>query len=327
MDEVLELRQLCKRFDQHIALDQVNLTVERGCFFGLLGPSGCGKTTTLRLIAGFEKPTSGNVFLNGQLIDHLPPHERNVSTVFQSYALFPHLTVRQNLEFGLKQNQVSASESKSRIEEAIDLLQIANKLDRKPTQLSGGEKQRVALARSLVLRPDVLLLDEPLSALDPNLRRQVRIDLKALQRRVGITFVFVTHDQEEALSLSDRIAVFHKGRIEQVGTPQQLYDRPTSRFVAGFLGDMNWLEGFGLRPELTRLSVMPPNGNSRSRPGVISAATFYGNLCHVETRLENGTVLLSELPQRQAKFDIGQSVHVFWQPEDEMHLPAAEANQ
>src|SRR3954469_16810593 len=224
MDTVLELRNVSKHYPTHRAVNGVSLTVERGAFFALLGPSGCGKTTTLRLIAGFEDATDGDIALNGQRINHLRPYERNVNTVFQNYALFPHLTVRGNIEYGLKQQR--GSDIAGKVRDALELVQLSGKEDRLPAQLSGGERQRVALARSLVLQPDVLLLDEPLSALDPNLRKQVRAELKSLQRRVGTTFLFVTHDQEEALSLSDQIAVMNKGLLEQVGTPEDIYLRP-----------------------------------------------------------------------------------------------------
>ncbi len=215
MDAILELRQVSKHFPTHRAVSDFSLEIPRGQFFSLLGPSGCGKTTTLRLIAGFETPTSGEVWLNGARIDHLPPYRRNVNTVFQSYALFPHLTVRGNIEFGLRRQRANGIET--RVHKVIEQVRLAGKESRKPSELSGGERQRVALARSLVLAPDVLLLDEPLSALDPLLRKEVRAELKDLQRRVGVTFLFVTHDQEEALSLSDRIAVMNSGDVGASG--------------------------------------------------------------------------------------------------------------
>src|SRR5713226_818371 len=221
MENILELREVSKHFPTHRAVTDVSLGIPRGQFFSLLGPSGCGKTTTLRMIAGFETPTSGEVWLNGARIDHLPPYRRNVNTVFQSYALFPHLTVRGNVEFGLRRKGVA--DAVKRVRQVLDQVRLTGKETRMPSELSGGERQRVALARSLVLARDVLLLDEPLSALDPQLRRQLRAELKDLQRRVGITFLFVTHDQEEALSLSDRIAIMDAGVIEQIGTPEDLY--------------------------------------------------------------------------------------------------------
>src|ERR1700720_839133 len=234
MNAILELRRVSKQFLGHHAVRDLSIAIPRGTFFSLLGPSGCGKTTTLRLIAGFETPSSGEIWLNGARIDEAPPYRRNVNTVFQNYALFPHLTVQGNVEFGLRRS--GAADMETRVRRVIEQVQLAGKESRKPSELSGGERQRVALARSLVLAPDVLLLDEPLSALDPNLRKQVRGELKSLQRRTGITFLLVTHDQEEALSLSDQIAVMNRGRLEQLGTPEDIYLRPQTRFVASFLG-------------------------------------------------------------------------------------------
>ena len=234
MEPILEVRDLVKDYPGHRALAGISLSIPQGSFFSLLGPSGCGKTTTLRLVAGFEEPTSGEVRIKGEVVNQRKPYERNVSTVFQSYALFPHLSARGNVEFGLKRHGMSDIEN--RVAEAIKLVGLVGKEIRRPAQLSGGERQRVALARSLVLTPDVLLLDEPLAALDPKLRKQMRIELKAMQRRVGITFLLVTHDQEEALSMSDQLAVMNEGRVEQVGTPEDIYLRPSTKFVAGFLG-------------------------------------------------------------------------------------------
>ena len=234
VESILELRHVSKDFPAHRAVRDVSLGISRGQFFSLLGPSGCGKTTTLRMIAGFETPTAGEVWLNGARIDRLPPYRRNVNTVFQSYALFPHLTVRGNVEFGLRRKR--EEEIGERVRKVLEQVRLDGKESRMPSELSGGERQRVALARSLVLAPDVLLLDEPLSALDPQLRKQVRAELKDLQRRVGVTFLFVTHDQEEALSMSDRIAVMNGGRGGAGGTPQEIYQRPRTRFVASFPG-------------------------------------------------------------------------------------------
>ncbi len=250
-ETVLELRRVSKDFATQRAVAEVSLEIPRGAFFSLLGPSGCGKTTILRMIAGFETPTSGEVWLNGQRIDLLPPYQRNVNTVFQSYALFPHLTVQGNIEFGLRQKKVS--DDINRVREVLKQVRLEAKASRKPSELSGGERQRVALARAIVLQPDVLLLDEPLSALDPQLRKQVRGELRDLQRRVGVTFLFVTHDQEEALSMSDQIAVMNAGALEQVGSPREIYCRPRTRFVADFLGAMNWIDGIGVRPEAVNI--------------------------------------------------------------------------
>jgi ABC-type Fe3+/spermidine/putrescine transport system ATPase subunit len=316
---VLEFRDVTKRFASHTAVDRVSLSVGKGAFFSLLGPSGCGKTTTLRLAAGFEQPDSGDVFLSGVRINHMRPYERNVSTVFQNYALFPHLTVRRNIEFGLRRKRATAIDDAVR--DIIELVQLAGKESRKPTEISGGEKQRVALARSLVLAPDVLLLDEPLSALDPNLRKQMRAELKSVQRRVGVTFLFVTHDQEEALSLSDRIAVMNKGRIEQTGSPQDLYLRPCTRFVAGFLGAINWYNGIGIRPESTCVGRIPPANGASAHPARVEEAVFLGNCLHIETRLAGGQRIVSEIPRMSEEYAVGDEVQVWWRPEDELRFP------
>lgn len=313
----LELRDLAKEYPGHTALAGVSLEIAQGEFFGLLGPSGCGKTTTLRLIAGFEQPTRGRILLEGRRLDGLPPYQRNVSTVFQSYALFPHLTVRENIEFGLRYRN---GEGRREMSDCIEMLGLGGKLDRYPRQLSGGEKQRVALARSLVLRPAVLLLDEPLSALDPNLRKQVRVELRTLQRRVGITFVFVTHDREEALSLSDRILLLKNGRCEQIGSPEELYQRPRTRFAASFLGPMNWMEGFGLRPEATQVSRTPPDGGRKSAPASVVASLFLGNCIHVEAEIAGGARVVAELPASSGPFRPGEPVFVSWRGDDEIRV-------
>ena len=226
----------------HAAVDNIDLSVAGGEFFSLLGPSGCGKTTTLRLIAGFEEPTGGRILLDGIDVSHVPPHKRNVNTVFQSYALFPFLSVFDNVAFGLKHASVSKAELRTRVGDALSLVSMSSFASRRPSQLSGGQQQRVALARALVLNPSALLLDEPLGALDAKLRRSLKVELKALQERVGITFIYVTHDQEEALTMSDRIAVMNAGRIAQIGTPQEVYESPADAYVADFLGAANLLE-------------------------------------------------------------------------------------
>ncbi len=322
MGEVLELRELSRHYPAQRALDELSLNVSEGEFFSLLGPSGCGKTTTLRLVAGLEAPTSGRILLRGEAIEHRRPHDRNVSTVFQNYALFPHLTVRENIEFGLRHRHGGRPvDADKRIVELVEMLQLGDKLDRAPEQLSGGERQRVALARSLVLHPDVLLLDEPLSALDPNLRKQVRDELKALQRRVGITFLFVTHDQEEALYLSDRIALLNAGRLEQLGTPQEIYQHPCSRFAASFLGRVNWLNGTGIRPEATLLSRDQPANSERVYDSVVQRCVFLGNHLHVEAELSGGEHFIAELPCNSEGFQAGERVHVWWRAEDELLLP------
>jgi len=315
MNPILELRDLVKHFPTHRAVNGVNLTLEPGKFYSLLGPSGCGKTTTLRLIAGFDQPTSGEVRLKGQILNGRQPYDRNVSTVFQSYALFPHLTVQSNVEFGLRQRKVA--DCKSKAEAAIRMVQLEGKNDRLPAQLSGGERQRVALARSLVVAPDVLLLDEPLAALDPKLRKQMRAELKDMQRRAGITFLFVTHDQEEALSLSDAMAVMNAGLLEQFGTPQDVYLRPATRFVASFLGNVNWIDGVGLRPESTRISrTQAPD----SRPGKVTRTVFLGNLIQVHVKLSTGEDIQSEAARSDEPYREHESVFVHWDREDEMRF-------
>ena len=237
------LSSVTKKFGDTVAVDDVSLQIEGGEFFSLLGPSGCGKTTTLRIIGGFVHPTAGDVFIDGELMLETPPYRRPVNTVFQNYALFPHKTVAQNIAFGLQMKKMPKAEISDAIERSLDLIQLPGYGDRKPNELSGGERQRVALARALINEPTILLLDEPLSALDLKLRKQMQLELKALQRKVGITFVYVTHDQGEALALSDRIAVMNEGRILQVGTPSEIYDSPQNCFVADFIGTSNFFEG------------------------------------------------------------------------------------
>ncbi len=239
----VRLVDVVKKFGDAVAVDHINLEVLDGEFFSLLGPSGCGKTTTLRMVGGFEEPTSGLIELQGQDVTWLAPYKRNVNTVFQSYALFPHLTIFENVAFGLRRRKVKDSEIKSRVAEMLKLVELPGYERRKPTQISGGQAQRVALARALVNKPAVLLLDEPLGALDLKLRRQMQVELKRIQQEVGITFIYVTHDQEEAMTMSDRIAVMNAGKYEQLGDPESLYERPATRFVAGFLGISNLLVG------------------------------------------------------------------------------------
>jgi putative spermidine/putrescine transport system ATP-binding protein len=239
----IELVHLRKEFGDVVAVDSVDLDIRHGEFFSMLGPSGSGKTTVLRMIAGFEVPTAGAVLLEGREVSHLAPYDRDVNTVFQDYALFPHMDVRENVEYGLRVKGVGKAERRRRAVEALASVRLSDYGDRRPNQLSGGQRQRVALARALVNRPKVLLLDEPLGALDLKLREEMQVELKAIQHEVGITFVFVTHDQHEALSMSDRVAVFNHGRIEQVGTPREIYEQPASVFVAGFVGTTNVLRG------------------------------------------------------------------------------------
>jgi spermidine/putrescine transport system ATP-binding protein len=242
-DVEVRLVDVVKKFGDVAAVDHIDLEVRDGEFFSLLGPSGCGKTTTLRMIGGFEEPTSGLIELHGQDVTWLPPYRRNVNTVFQNYALFPHLTIYENVAFGLRRKKVKDAEIKRRVGEMLALVELAGFEKRKPTQVSGGQAQRIALARALINRPSVLLLDEPLGALDLKLRKQMQLELKRIQQEVGITFIYVTHDQEEAMTMSDRIAVMNRGRYEQLADPETLYERPATRFVAGFLGISNLLHG------------------------------------------------------------------------------------
>ncbi|MFS8896781.1 ABC transporter ATP-binding protein [Synechococcus sp. R3-13] len=283
----IRLRRVSRNFSGIQAVDGVDLEVQQGEFFTLLGPSGSGKTTCLRMIAGFERPDEGQIELNGQNVLGLPPYRRPVNTVFQDYALFPHMTVAENVGYSLMIRGIPPKERQKRVQEALELVQLPDLGSRKPSQLSGGQRQRVALARALVGRPQVLLLDEPLGALDLKLRQQMQFELKALQHRLGLTFLYVTHDQEEALTMSDRIAVFNRGRIEQVGSPAELYERPATRFVAGFIGQTNLIEGslaercvgeaalFALRPEHIRIDLSEegiPDGHCRLRGRICDTA-------------------------------------------------------
>jgi spermidine/putrescine transport system ATP-binding protein len=260
----VELLGISKVFGAVPAVRDLTLRVERGIFYSFLGPSGCGKTTTLRLIAGFEQPTTGHVMIRGVDMAGLPPYRRDANTVFQSYALFPHMSVADNIAYGLRQRRVSRSEIKRRVQEALEMVRLAGVDGRKPGELSGGQQQRVALARALVNRPTVLLLDEPLSALDLKLRKEMQAELKALQRSVGITFIYVTHDQEEALTLSNRIAVMNAGRLEQEGDPTEVYERPQTRFVADFIGLTNFIAG--------SVRESRANGSANAREIVVSTA-------------------------------------------------------
>jgi spermidine/putrescine transport system ATP-binding protein len=237
----VELVNVTKRFGEFEAVRDISLQIEEGEFFSLLGPSGCGKTTNLRMIAGFELPSEGEIYLKGKPVGQLPPFKRNVNTVFQNYALFPHMTVSDNVGFGLEMKKLPRAEIQQRVNDTLELVRLPNLSDRKPRQLSGGQQQRIALARALINRPDVLLLDEPLSALDLKLRKAMQLELKDLQHKLGITFIFVTHDQEEAMTMSDRIAVMDQGVVLQVGTPTEIYEQPATRFVADFIGETNFL--------------------------------------------------------------------------------------
>ncbi|HET7510675.1 MAG TPA: ABC transporter ATP-binding protein [Solirubrobacterales bacterium] len=283
----VELRSVTKRFDELAAVDDLSLELGRGEFFTLLGPSGCGKTTTLRMIAGFERPTSGEIRIEGEDVAQLPPHKRPTNTVFQSYALFPHLSVEANVAFGLKRKKVPKEEIEKRVAAELERVGLAAEAKRRPSMLSGGMQQRVALARALVNLPKVLLLDEPLGALDLKLRKGLQVELKRIQREVGITFVYVTHDQEEALTMSDRIAVMNRGRVEQVAVPEEVYNRPATTFVAGFIGVSNLMPATVTGPEEVKLD----------QGQTISTRTdgfARGDRCHAVVRPEKLRVELSE---------------------------------
>jgi putative spermidine/putrescine transport system ATP-binding protein len=307
MPMAISLRGLSKHFDEVRAVDDLDLDIADGEFFSMLGPSGSGKTTVLRLIAGFERPTTGRILLGDDDVTDRAPFDRDVNTVFQDYAIFPHMSVRQNVEYGLRVKKVAKPERRQRADEALATVRLEGYADRRPHQLSGGQRQRVALARALVNRPKVLLLDEPLGALDLKLRRQMQIELKEIQRDVGITFVFVTHDQEEALTMSDRIAVFNEGRIEQLATPVELYEDPASAFVAGFVGTSNLLEGdvartligtegtFVIRPEKV-LMVAPDDAPTAADEtcvahGVVREVVYLGATTNSVVDLEAGATL------------------------------------
>jgi spermidine/putrescine transport system ATP-binding protein len=265
----IRLVEVVKRFDSTVAVDGISVAVPRGSFFALLGPSGCGKTTTLRMIGGFEEPTAGHIFLGDRDVVGLPPYKRDVNTVFQSYALFPHMTIAANVSFGLERRKVPKKEIKGRVQEILELVGLGTYAKRKPRQLSGGQQQRVALARALVNNPRVLLLDEPLGALDLKLRKQMQLELKRIQHEVGITFVHVTHDQEEAMTMADTIAVMNQGHIEQLGPPEELYERPATPFVAGFLGASNLLPGVVEGADAVRLAdgtIVRAQVNGKSGP-------------------------------------------------------------
>ena len=263
----LTLKNLTKRFDSVAAVDHVSLDVDEGEFVTLLGPSGCGKTTTLRTIAGFYQPDEGEVLFNDRLMNNVPPAKRNTAMCFQSYALFPHMNVWDNIAFGLKMRKISAVEQKKRVGEALDMLSLTGMGLRKPSQLSGGQQQRVALARAIVTQPDILLFDEPLSNLDAKLRVQVRVEIKEMQKRLGITSIYVTHDQDEALAISDRIVVMNQGEIEQVGDPQSIYLHPRTSFVAGFIGLANILDGKILARDGEKVELETPFGKLRALAG------------------------------------------------------------
>jgi putative spermidine/putrescine transport system ATP-binding protein len=314
---------LRKHYGDVKAVDGVDLDIAAGEFFTMLGPSGSGKTTTLRLIAGFERPDGGVVQLQGRDVSHLPPYERDVNTVFQDYALFPHMSVQENVEYGLRVKKTPKAERRRRAVEALRMVRLEGYGDRKPGQLSGGQRQRVALARAIVNRPQALLLDEPLGALDLKLRQELQIELKQIQQELGLTFVYVTHDQEEALTMSDRIAVFNEGRIEQIGTPAEMYEHPRTEFVAGFIGTSNVLERdgrrFTVRPEKIRVV---PGDQGDGEPGVVRAAVYLGAVTRFVVALDRGGELVAlqqnlEVSSSDVRAMEGKRVRLAWSPDVE----------
>jgi spermidine/putrescine transport system ATP-binding protein len=354
----IRLVDLAKHFRDVRAVDGVSLDIGAGEFFSLLGPSGCGKTTTLRMIGGFELPTGGRIELRGRDVTNDPPDKRPVNMVFQNYALFPHLDVGENIAFGLRRKNVDKADIKRRVHEALDLVHLTGYEKRKPNQLSGGQQQRVALARALVNRPNVLLLDEPLGALDLKLRKQLQVELKRVQTEVGITFVYVTHDQEEALTMSDRIAVMNRGKVEQLGSPEELYERPNTRFVADFIGTTNLLTGAiesadgpagtayvrleggdacvvagaGLSVGRTvELSVRPEsvfikaaNGRSPDGPdpirGTVEQVAYLGGNVQYQVRTNGGLSITALAPKTEQRLPVGSDVDVAWPPSEALVL-------
>jgi spermidine/putrescine transport system ATP-binding protein len=350
----IRLIGLTKRFDDVVAVDGISLDIDRGHFFALLGPSGCGKTTTLRMIGGFEEPTEGRIELGGVDVAPLPPYKRDVNTVFQSYALFPHLSIFENVAFGLRRRGIRKGELRTRVVEALELVGLAGLEQRKPRQLSGGQQQRIALARALVNRPRVLLLDEPLGALDLKLRKEMQLELKRIQNDVGITFVHVTHDQEEAMTMADRIVIMNSGQIEQLGTPSELYESPRTAFVAGFLGVSNLLEGevlgegtvklsdgtivhvptealkrvgtvqIGVRPEKLRIGA----GEANSLSGTVTESAYIGVSTQyiLDTPAGPMTVYVqNDRPGRQVA--TGERLTLSWSPESTFVVDAQEGTQ
>ena len=349
----VELRQVSKRYGEDTAIESIDLSIVEGEFFSILGPSGCGKTTTLRLIAGFEQPSTGEILIQGHDMSRTPAHRRSVNTVFQSYALFDHMTVWDNIAFGLRIKRLGRSQLQQRVADALRLVKMEGFAKRYPRQLSGGQKQRVALARALINRPAVMLLDEPLGALDLKLRKQMQVELSNLHRQLGITFVMVTHDQEEALSLSDRIAVMRDGAIEQIGTPSEIYDFPRTPFVADFIGDTNLLQGtvdfadnrvlrvktqggltvlakrspqvlqdtkrvvVSVRPEKIHLSQDAPRDQGNCYSGYVKHMMYLGTHLHCVVQLSTGNCLTVMQPSRiEHQLTAETPVYVSWRPND-----------
>jgi len=356
-DDVIVLEGVQKSFGTFVAVDEANLSIGRGEFFAMLGPSGCGKTTTLKMIAGFEQPTRGRVVLEGVDVSRTPPYKRNVNTVFQQYALFPHMSVADNVAFGPKSKKLDKATYEPRVREMLEVVRLSEFAGRKPSQLSGGQQQRVALARALVNLPSALLLDEPLAALDLKLREAMQLELKRIQREVGITFVFVTHDQGEALTMSDRIAVMSQGRVEQIGSPEEIYHSPASLFVAGFIGSANLLPGEVSAADgddvvvtlnaggsvRTRAGARPANGervsvmlrperlhlasgeaaDGRSVSGIVRELIFQGASTRLEMELADGTAVVAQMADGADGLVArpGDSVHLRWNPGSAFVIP------
>jgi putative spermidine/putrescine transport system ATP-binding protein len=323
--QAVRLRGIQRTFGDVVAIDDLDLDIAPGEFFTLLGPSGSGKTTTLRVVAGFERPDAGTIELGGVDVTRVPPSERDVNTVFQDYALFPHMTVQENVEYGLRVKGVSRNDRRLRAQEVLERVRLPGLGSRKPVQLSGGQRQRVALARAIVNSPSVLLLDEPLGALDLKLRQEMQVFLKALQRDLGITFVYVTHDQEEALTMSDRVAVFSEGRIEQVGSPADVYERPQTEFVAGFVGVSNVIERDGrritIRPEKISMSE-----DGQGEAGVVREVVYVGMVTRFIVDLDSGGQLVVvrqnlETSSEEVAAARGTHVRLAWRPEHTYELP------
>lgn len=348
---IVSLENVSKSYGSNLVVKNISLDIEKGEFLTLLGSSGCGKTTTLRMIAGFETNTSGKITIDGEEMGNLPAYKRPVNTAFQSYALFPHLDVYQNIAYGLKLKKLPKEDIHRKVMEMIEMVQLEGFEKRKPSQLSGGQKQRVSIARALINNPKVLLLDEPLGALDLKLRKQMQFELKRLQKQLGITFIYVTHDQEEALTMSDRIAIMHDGVIEQIGTPDSIYNQPKSKYVAEFIGESNIFEGIiksssadyhigtesgmikstgegFLDEELVYVCVRPENMRTSDTPvedfslqAVVKDIVFIGNLIKIITVLPNGNeIKISKLSNASHKYFIGQKVYLWWKAEESVMI-------
>lgn len=354
---IVKIENVNKKYGDNHVVRNLNMEIKEGEFLTMLGPSGCGKTTTLRMIAGFETPTDGNIYVEGKEIQNTEPYNREVNTVFQNYALFPHMTIFENIAFGLKIKKVPKEEVKTRVLEMLDLVQLSGYENRKPDQLSGGQKQRVAIARALINRPKVLLLDEPLGALDLKLRKQMQFELKRLQRKLGITFIYVTHDQEEALTMSDRIAIMYGGNLEQIASPKEIYEKPSSKFVADFIGESNIFYGtvdkkisnktkilfengsatikddnvqdneivyVSIRPENIKLSVTPIDGFSIV--GVVKEHVYVGNINKTIIMLDNGMEVKMNEGTKHDLFQVGTQVFIYWDKDDTVVIKSQSQN-